>query len=93
MEMLNSKQWREKYGPALVVGELYWALPTVDHDDDTGFGNIVQPARFMGYDTTYGHGEERWWWLYSNVEDWPPRWIGDHIPLPEGASGDNPPVR
>jgi|GEM_PF-2633022 len=90
MEFMTPKQYREAHGPQLTVGELYWALPALDPDDDTGYSNIAQPARFMGFSEA---GEELWTWLGSEVEDWPPRWIGEHIPMPEGMPGDEPPVR
>lgn len=91
---MTIKQYREKYGPPygpqLEVGELYWALPALDPDDDTGYGNIAQPARFMGFNES---GEDLWMWLGAEVEDWPARWVGDLIPMPGGMPGDNPPVR
>lgn len=78
----TEREYREKYGPALVVGQLYWALPALDPDDETGYFNTIQPARFMGFT---GAGEGRWWWLNTEAEDWPARWIGDQITPPNAA--------
>ncbi len=84
---MNEQEYHANVGMTFDVGALYWALPTFDCDDDTGFVNIVQPARFMGYDQ---HGNSRWWWLNTEIEDWPARWTGSKIEPPASSTTKEP---
>ena len=66
--------------PELKVGAWYWVKPTTDPDYPEGeeWQAGVQIARFAG--------NGRWWCCgISEASDWPMVWVGEEVPVPNGA--------